>query len=108
MKVMAKEEGFYGGRLRKPFDVFEFKGKKLGKWMVEADKEPETETVKKTDLEPDKGPTKKEIIAQLTLAGVECDDKMNKPELLELLKATIEKTAPASSGASDKSQDPFQ
>jgi hypothetical protein len=36
-KVRAIKEGFYGGSRRRVGDVFEFSGKKLGKWMVPAD-----------------------------------------------------------------------
>ena len=97
MRVIAKETGFYGGKLRRPMEEFEFTGEKLGKWMIPVGE------VKKDEAKKDDEPTRKEIMIQLESAGVEFKPTMNKPELLALLEETLKKLNPAGSGAPDKS-----
>lgn len=97
MRVIAKESGFYGGKLRKAMEEFEFKGTKLGKWMAPVG------TVEEKEKSKDEGPTRKEIMTQLEAAGIEFKPTMNKPELLALLEETMKKLNPAGSDAPDKS-----
>jgi hypothetical protein len=97
MKVIAKEEGFYGGSLIKPMTEFEFNGEKPGKWMVPVGSK--ESVVKPAENIEDNGPTRKEIMAQLEQAGVSFKPNMSKAELLDLLKSVIEKYAPGSSTA---------
>ena len=98
MKVIATESGFYGGALRKPMEEFEFRGKKPGKWMVPVG-ERQVEEIK----EEEKGMTRKEIMAQLSAAGVKFETDSNKATLQDLFDKTMKKLNPAGSDAPDKS-----
>lgn len=88
MKVIAIADGFHGkGKkavLIKQGTVFEFTGKKLGKWMKEYGPGKPTEVA-----EDSAGPTAKEIRAQLDAAGVPYPARASKPELLEILKSVV-------------------
>ena len=101
MKVIAKEAGFYGGQLRQPMEVFEFKGKKPGKWMAVMGDE-DVQSPGASTKDEDKGPTAGEIKAQLIAAGVPFKGNASRESLLELLKETVEKASP---GASTKDED---
>jgi hypothetical protein len=102
---MAIEKCFIQAGYREKGEVFEFTGTPEAladsRCLVKVGKAPKESGAPDAPTE-DKGPTKAEIMVQLTAAGVTFDNKANKPELLALLKETIEKIAP---GASTKDSD---
>jgi hypothetical protein len=102
MKVRAKETGFYKGHRQREGSVFEFTGEKLGKWMVPLDNADVTDTKDETGKDAT-GPTTKEIKVLLEKAGISYNARASKSELQELLADVTKQSAPASSGAPDKS-----
>lgn len=102
MKVIITKECFLGGAIRKvgsPYvlpEGMKFNPKIMKEFGAE-EESPETEE------ESPETVTKKEIMAQLDIAGIEYKTTQNKTELQALLDETKRQVAPASSGAPDKS-----
>ena len=98
MEVVAIQPCFVQGGFRNTGDRFDYTGKlfkgQLPKSLVRADGK---EIVKESVKVNDEGPTRKEIMAQLDLAGVEYKQAMNREELLSLLGDVVKKVSPGSS-----------
>jgi len=105
MKVIATETGFYNKRRIYPGEVFEFAGEKCGKWFAPVDS---VAAKGKDEVKNDDGPTRKEMMVQLDQAGVKYDKNMNKADLLELLKATVQSYLPGASAAGKDLREPTE
>lgn len=55
MQVRAIKAGFYNDRRYRAGDTFEFKGEKLGSWMVAVEGDAQAEPEAKTESKPAKG-----------------------------------------------------
>lgn len=102
MKLRATERIFVEGALREEGEVFEAKRRWKYTELVGGGEDAKPAGKNASLIGSETGPTRKEIMAQLDLAGVQYKGNASKAELEDLLAATRKTIAPASSGAPSK------